>query len=1209
MRAAERGHRTSVGLPGLVLGLAVGTLLWYRLIGWPPPVLPPLLQTVPSWATVDVWLRSPMATDWTGFVAAIGLVGWAFWVWVWASVLLELAVNLADAATQGAAWVAVARTALRPLTVPFIRRIVDASLGGLLVARVALQPVVVEAAASPWQAEVATVASSRADTAQAFTLRGASRLRGPSFQEARAFQEAAPDTAGQEGRHEVLYHVQPGDSLWAIAERFYGDGEQEARLFEANLGGTQADGRTLTRHAVIYPNWILRVPEPTDGVESDAGEWWYTVQAGDTLSGICARLLGDPDRSDEVFQLNRGAQVSNGRILLNPNLIWPGLRLQLPIDGPAISVGEPPADSSPAPVAAPPPVVPTPGPEPSQPAAATAAPEAPVATPAPEPEPEPEQAQVAPSPPVPPATETAAAASPGKPAVEQWPALPLSTDRIAELAIAAGLSAAVVAALRARRRPLEPLAAESDTQHDIDAFTLAEPAAVVAARRAGGDDPHGIVLGELLAGELLGRAQLAGLANVQVVSVAVGKTRCEALLAAALPDRTRLEAALRSGPSMARRMNITRSADQDIVVHLEGVQRAALARTPPRDSPVLLCIGLQPDSRACLAGWNAIGNLLVATPPATTDAQEHLAALVATLAGQCAPAELRLYTFADEDTLLGRLGQLPHQRALVEPRNSEPIGSVLAGLRAEVEMRQQSGKTGALPEVAVVVSELAHLAAYEDFVYVLTHGHRYGIRVLAATTDGTLVRGPLVDLFESRFVFGLEDEEASIRLLGKPWALTLAEPGRLLARIGRRKEIEILGLHLTEAGLQDLLAEVGVEETAASAAPVEIVQPPESQADAATREEPVTVSEVAGSVGETGSVGPVVAPDGVAMPREAGAPSTVSVEAATAPKVMEAEPTGPAVRAKRNGHVVNTPAMERVSLPERIELLLKCAPLVVDCEQGAVWSLRGQLSVEQSSLMELLPYLGAAALLEQGPLDRWMGVGTEELLEEVWAPRARDRTNRESGQTWLRKSLVRLQEEVSKAAGGLAGELLVNQNGGLRLNPRVVRSDVEAFIAAVERARTARGSDQIAAAEEALVLRVPDLLPHAPREQLVGGRWSKVYGWLDQPRWERAGARLPALGREAACVLARAYRDAGRCDAALAVYAQLLGEDPLDQQAAEGLLVAAAGMRDAPQLEEAWQQVLVCADGEVNSELRALYERLTRESAATARGSGHAAVA
>ena len=108
------------------------------------------------------------------------------------------------------------------------------------------------------------------------------------------------------------------------------------------------------------------------------------------------------------------------------------------------------------------------------------------------------------------------------------------------------------------------------------------------------------------------------------------------------------------------------------------------------------------------------------------------------------------------------------------------------------------------------MSELAQVAGEEDLRFLLRHGSEFQVRVVAATADTALERDLLVDCFESRLVFALEDEEASTRLLGKPWALTLAEPGRLLARLGQRKEVEILGLHLTEDGRRDLLASMEV---------------------------------------------------------------------------------------------------------------------------------------------------------------------------------------------------------------------------------------------------------------------------------------------------------------------------------------------------------------------------------------------------------------
>jgi len=51
----------------------------------------------------------------------------------------------------------------------------------------------------------------------------------------------------------------------------------------------------------------------------------YTVQEGDTLSGIAAEQLGDADRWPEIFVLNR-------HIISDPDEIFPGQVLTLPGD-------------------------------------------------------------------------------------------------------------------------------------------------------------------------------------------------------------------------------------------------------------------------------------------------------------------------------------------------------------------------------------------------------------------------------------------------------------------------------------------------------------------------------------------------------------------------------------------------------------------------------------------------------------------------------------------------------------------------------------------------------------------------------------------------------------------------------------------------------------------------------------------------------------
>jgi hypothetical protein len=145
---------------------------------------------------------------------------------------------------------------------------------------------------------------------------------------------------------------------------------------------------------------------------------------------------------------------------------------------------------------------------------------------------------------------------------------------------------------------------------------------------------------------------------------------------------------------------------------------------------------------------------------------------------------------------------------------------------------------------------------------------------------------------------------------------------------------------------------------------------------------------------------------------------------------------------------------------------------------------------------------------------------------------------------------------------------------------------------AVERARNAHGTEQLQAAEEAVVLRPPALLPDVPREGSAHGRKFQIYGWLDEPDWERAARRLNALGLEGMNMLARAYRDLGQHTAAMTVYGEILAEDPLGRRAQEGLLVAAAGTGDSVQLADAWQQVCASVGGDVDLELRALHERL-----------------
>jgi LysM domain len=59
------------------------------------------------------------------------------------------------------------------------------------------------------------------------------------------------------------YTVQPGDSLWTIAERFYGDGADWATIAQANLGNLMSGGWRFTDPSLIVPGWVLSLPDPS----------------------------------------------------------------------------------------------------------------------------------------------------------------------------------------------------------------------------------------------------------------------------------------------------------------------------------------------------------------------------------------------------------------------------------------------------------------------------------------------------------------------------------------------------------------------------------------------------------------------------------------------------------------------------------------------------------------------------------------------------------------------------------------------------------------------------------------------------------------------------------------------------------------------------------------------------------------------------------
>jgi nucleoid-associated protein YgaU len=133
--------------------------------------------------------------------------------------------------------------------------------------------------------------------------------------------------------------VQPGETLWGLAQRYYGDGSLHSTLGAFNEHLLEPDGDLPKGVRLrIPPRDLLRAGSRADAaprrtVRDDADDReprlsetrTYVVQKGDVLGTIAQRELGTATRWREVFELNRDR-------LDRPEDIWVGMKLKLPVE-------------------------------------------------------------------------------------------------------------------------------------------------------------------------------------------------------------------------------------------------------------------------------------------------------------------------------------------------------------------------------------------------------------------------------------------------------------------------------------------------------------------------------------------------------------------------------------------------------------------------------------------------------------------------------------------------------------------------------------------------------------------------------------------------------------------------------------------------------------------------------------------------------------
>ena len=312
-RSDEGGLFSFLLLVGAVV--ALGAVLWW-IDGWPH-----LPSSPPDWERARrILLGSEL--PYRDVIYVTTTIGWLLLCYLGVSMALRLVVALAVGVTDGAAW---ARTALRVsnlVTVPLVRRAVDAAVAGVLLFAAWLPSaarVKVDAAGNRATAGIVASATGHEHSTKTGETAGESQLLGD------AAQTGGPPRF-------VSYTVVRGDNLWDIARRLYGDGSLYPRIFDANRGRLMTTGESFTNPRLIRPDWVLDVPLPAHNLDASGERLTYHVQRGDSLWAIAARFLGNGFRWTEIWELNGNREMNDGRQFHSAELIYPGWVLELPVE-------------------------------------------------------------------------------------------------------------------------------------------------------------------------------------------------------------------------------------------------------------------------------------------------------------------------------------------------------------------------------------------------------------------------------------------------------------------------------------------------------------------------------------------------------------------------------------------------------------------------------------------------------------------------------------------------------------------------------------------------------------------------------------------------------------------------------------------------------------------------------------------------------------
>lgn len=110
------------------------------------------------------------------------------------------------------------------------------------------------------------------------------------------------------------YTIQPGDTLWKIAKKFYNDGAKHKLIADANKDKIPNPNKIKIGTEIVIPQSEpvggAQMPPPAFGETSGIGMAtndgnYYTVKKGDTLSSISKKFYGTVNKRNVIVESNR----------------------------------------------------------------------------------------------------------------------------------------------------------------------------------------------------------------------------------------------------------------------------------------------------------------------------------------------------------------------------------------------------------------------------------------------------------------------------------------------------------------------------------------------------------------------------------------------------------------------------------------------------------------------------------------------------------------------------------------------------------------------------------------------------------------------------------------------------------------------------------------------------------------------------------------